>query len=342
MLKFVGDINLTDNSFDVGFGVGSLIKKGLDPFSKIKKNCSDVWIGNFEGVTSDVSEVTNYKKDCFRILPKYLSSCSDLIDYFGIANNHVMEHGQKAYQQMEEELNRRFKGAFASSKQKTIRFEHQAKMVSITGFSLRNDQTNFSPLYWNFPEWDEIKKEYYRIPDSDYKIAYIHWGVEFIDYPHVEQIRFAHWLIDLGFDLIIGMHPHILQGFEIYKGKYIFYSLGNFVFHMAWLPTKYSAIVNVDLRNQEVGYDYIMIDKEYCPSVIAFQDVPVHYRFEYLNEKIGHFDNLEQYISKARGGLKKYRSANYKDIILNLPKYNLKMFSNILIDFAKRRLLHAH
>jgi poly-gamma-glutamate synthesis protein (capsule biosynthesis protein) len=58
----------------------------------------------------------------------------------------------------------------------------------------------------------------------------MHWGTE---YQHVNgrlQAEMAHKLIDAGADVIIGHHPHVIQGIEVYQGKPIFYSLGNFVF----------------------------------------------------------------------------------------------------------------
>ena len=61
-------------------------------------------------------------------------------------------------------------------------------------------------------------------------IVSIHWGEERVDKPNDTQIQLAHSAIDSGADLVIGHHPHILQGIEKYNGKYILYSLGNFCF----------------------------------------------------------------------------------------------------------------
>jgi poly-gamma-glutamate synthesis protein (capsule biosynthesis protein) len=59
-------------------------------------------------------------------------------------------------------------------------------------------------------------------------VAY-HWVDEFQNYPNEEQKRIAHLSIDLGADLVLGYHPHAIQGFELYKGKVIAYSTGNFI-----------------------------------------------------------------------------------------------------------------
>lgn len=61
-------------------------------------------------------------------------------------------------------------------------------------------------------------------------VVSLHWGDEYADYPSAEQVDLAHDIIDAGADAIIGHHSHIYQGVELYKGKPVFYSLGNFLF----------------------------------------------------------------------------------------------------------------
>lgn len=62
-------------------------------------------------------------------------------------------------------------------------------------------------------------------------MVYLHWGVERAERPEEYERSLAQLLIDRGADAVIGSHPHVLQGVEFYKGKPIFYSLGNFVFN---------------------------------------------------------------------------------------------------------------
>jgi poly-gamma-glutamate synthesis protein (capsule biosynthesis protein) len=67
--------------------------------------------------------------------------------------------------------------------------------------------------------------------NSDYVVVYVHWGVERTNYPEKYQKTMAKQYIDAGADVVIGCHPHVLQGIEFYKGKPIAYSLGNFWFN---------------------------------------------------------------------------------------------------------------
>ena len=59
--------------------------------------------------------------------------------------------------------------------------------------------------------------------------VYPHWGIEKFRYPEPADRNLAHRIIDAGADIIVGHHPHIIQPIEIYKGKYIIYSIGNFI-----------------------------------------------------------------------------------------------------------------
>ncbi len=83
---------------------------------------------------------------------------------------------------------------------------------------------------------DRVKKaiEQLKTQGADFIVATMHAGVEYQRRPHQPQIDFAKNAIDYGADMVIGAHPHWVQIFEQYKGKYIFYSLGNFIFDQTW------------------------------------------------------------------------------------------------------------
>jgi poly-gamma-glutamate capsule biosynthesis protein CapA/YwtB (metallophosphatase superfamily) len=65
---------------------------------------------------------------------------------------------------------------------------------------------------------------------ADYVVASFHWGIELATSPDSEQRSLAHLAVDSGADLVLGHHPHVVQGFELYRNRLIAYSLGNFVF----------------------------------------------------------------------------------------------------------------
>jgi len=69
---------------------------------------------------------------------------------------------------------------------------------------------------------------------ADVVVVYFHWGVEYTHKPTANQKELAHLAIDSGADLVVGSHPHWIQGIEIYREKPVIYSLGNFVFDQGW------------------------------------------------------------------------------------------------------------
>lgn len=79
----------------------------------------------------------------------------------------------------------------------------------------------------------------------DYLIIGIHWGIEYKKTANEHQVDLAHQFIDSGADFIWGTHPHVVQNSEIYNGKSIYYSLGNFVFDQYWSAETQKGLVVV-------------------------------------------------------------------------------------------------
>ena len=80
-------------------------------------------------------------------------------------------------------------------------------------------------------------------PQVDLLIACVHMGIERENYANEDQQAFTHNCIDWGADLVVGNHPHVLQGMEIYNGKLIAYSLGNFCYGGAHNPSDFDTLV---------------------------------------------------------------------------------------------------
>lgn len=91
--------------------------------------------------------------------------------------------------------------------------------------------------------------------EVDYLIVSIHWGYEYKHSPDWgSQIEPGRAFIDAGADFVIGHHPHVVQSFEIYNGKFIFYSLGNFVFDQYWsVMTQEELALGIVLDDDDVG-----------------------------------------------------------------------------------------
>ncbi len=335
MIRIVGDTCFSDSDFDQGFGIGSQLKNNNDILSQISKNQGDIWLGNLECVVSDTTENKTGVNN-FRISEEEFLKSTQL-DIYSVANNHSMQHGHEAFRNTLTAVEKVGKHV-GSVDQKHIIINHKDTTYGIISFSLRNEVFYNPALYWLSPDFSEIESEYDQIKKTQVKIAYIHWGNEFINYPNVEQKRFAHLLIDIGFDLIIGTHPHVLQGYEVYKGKYIFYSIGNFLFNMSSQSTKFSVVVNVDyLNNIKVSYDYIYI-KNGIPDFVSVESVPTEYRFETINSLIYLTDDNEIYYAKMFKERAKYQIENRLWILKTLHKHKFSDIVEIVTSFIKRKI----
>lgn len=338
MIVFTGDINLTDWIFDVGFGIGTNIKKGLDPFKYLERKDIEVWIGNFEGVASDTSVYKGIYAKAFRVGPDVLKGLHHM-DYYGFANNHAMEHGSEAHKETVKALESYGSKVFGTKEKKSVVFEHDGKKISLTGMCLRIEAMKEEPLYWHNPEYQEIKEEIDSLPQDAFNVLYVHWGNEYINRPSATQKKFAHWLIDAGFDLIIGMHPHVLQGYEDYNGGRIYYSLGNCVFDMPSEQCKIGALVSLNFVDGQPNYSekYLKIDKDCCPHVVAENEIPKQWHFDFLNERLKIDDNSEEYHQEINKGYMIYRKANRRQLLLSAFSHP-RSFMAVLMDFVKRKL----
>lgn len=340
MIRFTGDVNLTDWDFNFGFGIGSRISKGFNPFSNLERKEEDLWVGNFEGVASDVTTQKGMASAVFRVKTDALKDIQHF-NIYGFANNHAMQHGDEAYKQTVNTLIKNRCKVFGMNDNRSIVLEHQGRVISLTGCCLRMDEFTNTPSYWYNPEYIDIKDEIDKLPKDAFKVFFVHWGNEYINRPSSQQKKLAHGLIDAGFDLIIGMHPHVLQGYEDYKGKRIYYSLGNFVFDMAWEPCRYGALVGLDLSGEKPKFqnEYVFIDKTCAPRVIPEAEVPEKYHFDFLNKQLLKDENSEQYHSEINKQYKDYSKANRKYVLANIlrhPGFGV----NVVRDFVRRRFMH--
>lgn len=332
MIRIAGDICFADGYFDQGIGVKTKLERGENPFAHINLTKNDFWIGNFESVCSSQPRGNNE----FLVSPNNLKHFNHM-DLYCIANNHVMQHGDDAYFDMINIFKSQHIAFAGSINKKSHIFKHQDKTVGLIAFSERPDNFTNNPLYWHLPELAELEEQIRCLNNCDFKIAYVHWGNEYMDFPYIDQKQLARFLIDCGIDLVIGMHPHVLQGMEIYKGKHIFYSLGNFVFNMAWERTKYSIVVNVDLSQNfpVISYTNYIIEDMF-PRIIQKELIPVQYQMETLSNKIDYNIENEKYYRELFHNVSQYKKSNYKWIAQNIFKMSPKASFLMIKDFFKR------
>jgi poly-gamma-glutamate synthesis protein (capsule biosynthesis protein) len=114
---------------------------------------------------------------------------------------------------------------------------------------------------------------------ADFILVTMHAGIEYTRTPHQPQIDFAHTAIDCGADIVIGAHPHWVQTIEKYKGKYIFYSLGNFIFDQEWSKdTKEGLTVKISLQGYQAldeTNSNISVNKKPATKISKIELIPI-------------------------------------------------------------------
>ncbi len=96
-----------------------------------------------------------------------------------------------------------------------------------------------------------------------------HWGVELSNYPETWQSKLAHFAIDRGADVVVGHHPHVLQGSEIYRGRPIAYSLGNFIFGGNARSDYDTAVLKVSVREKQMKVEFLPVEvRKYQPKIV--------------------------------------------------------------------------
>ena len=222
----------------------SLLKSDLNYlFKKMPGNVqsSDIVIGNIEGVLSSTTGNANTSKIRLRMPFSFIEALKSInINVASLANNHVCDYGEESLFDMIDTFKKSGiqtvgAGRNIDEASRSIVIKKKGIILAFLSFCCRttNGQnyasTNLpgvAPLDLELVE-DQIEKTKIK---SDIVVVSFHWGREQWHYPSPEQIRIAHRSIELGADIVIGHHVHVVQGYEIYKNKIILYGMGNFLF----------------------------------------------------------------------------------------------------------------
>lgn len=201
------------DSFAESYGTSYFFENVRDIFAE-----DDLTIVNFEGTLSEQGERED-KLFAFRGSPDYVNILtSSSVEAANMANNHSMDYGKISRTDTKNYLT---EAGILNFRGKRIAYtEINGIKIALAGVNILND----------------VEKTYFEEvvrtakANADLVILSVHWGEEKATEPNDEQKEFAHKAIDCGADLVLGTHPHVLQGIEKYNGKYIAYSLGNFCF----------------------------------------------------------------------------------------------------------------
>jgi poly-gamma-glutamate synthesis protein (capsule biosynthesis protein) len=199
----------------------------------------DLTIGNLECVISalgtPVPKTYNFRGDA-RAYDRLLNAGFDLVS---VANNHSGDYGKDAFLDEFQTLPKRGLIPLGGGQNRQQAHAPIFKTVRDTtiGFLAYDEIDPFS-----FAATDTLPGHAWLTEDAlrqdiplaragaDFVIAFVHWGIEYQTDFNSHQRQLAQAAIDAGADLVVGAHPHVIEPYELYQGKLIVYSLGNFVF----------------------------------------------------------------------------------------------------------------
>ena len=177
------------------------------------------------------------------------------IDLVNLANNHILNYGTNGLKETQKLLSK-----------------NNIEVVGVNNTVYKSiNGIKFAFVAYNdilprdnrvsIVEKDKIKKDLQQAKlNSDFVVAMFHWGKEYsykpLSDPPValhEPKEIAHLAVESGADLVVGNHPHTVQGYEIYKDTPIFYALGNFIFDQMWSQqTRLGYVLKIELEDKKI------------------------------------------------------------------------------------------
>ena len=283
VVTFAGDICFHEEGYVMDYydTVNDLEKCISPELLQIMKD-SDVFCLNHEYTIGESGTATTAKTYAFQAKPERMNLLTEMgVDLVTLSNNHVYDYGPEALHETCDLLSQANidyigGGHNISDAKKAVYYEINGLKIGVVAASnaevhrFTPQATDDSPgilLAYDMAEYLAVVKE--ASQNCDYLIAYMHWGTEDSNYLNEQQQSEGRQLLEAGADIVIGGHPHVLQGMEYVDGKPIVYSMGDFWFNK---ETKYTGLLQ--LRIDQTG----LKEMSFVPAM------QTEYRVEYLDE----------------------------------------------------------
>ena len=183
----------------------------------------DLTIVNFEGTLTDTKSATKNTYS-FAAPPEYVQALSaNAVEAVSLENNHIMDHGEQGYADTCQTL--ADAGILYSG--------HLGSSVLTTDTGVKIGMLSYQTFNGNYPKiYAALEGDIAALREQGCQLVIVsyHWGEEKDYIPNERQVPLGRATIDAGADLVLGHHSHRMNPIEVYNGKYICYSLGNFSF----------------------------------------------------------------------------------------------------------------
>ncbi len=294
-INFMGDLIVGDQPVIYGFGFDSTWHKkeyegvfdGVsDALVSVKYN-----VANFEAIIrkrdNDNMSVSEWSMCCGENICNELKRAN--INIVSVANNHTMDYGRSWFDYTVKILTDNGIEVVGLKDKPYIKIDIDGKKIAIIAASYLRINNREEIGYFYQPSEEDWRRVIKECSDCQIKIAYLHWGSEFIVMPTESQKTIAEGLINLGINVIVGHHPHILQSKGQMGDVPVIYSLGNFVSDYWQKRLRKTEIVNFDMERGFTSLPCKINDKG-CPELVA-NAIPIELVYNENNEKESVFIN---------------------------------------------------
>ncbi len=250
--------------------VGTFVDEhgGEAVFAKVRPLLEEAHLAfvNLESPLSDRGTPDPHKEYTFLGRPALVDGLAAAgVDVVSLANNHAVDFGPTALLDTIDRLdeagvNHAGAGADAEAAQAPALLLTPAGIVAVLaftelihpGFAATADRAGINPTT---PDHKKLLAAIASAQEkADFVVVSFHWGKEYTGRANQEQRRLAHQAIDAGADLVLGHHPHVIQGLELYRDRLIAYSLGDFVWDHHSRETGETFVLQVAMKPGEPPY----------------------------------------------------------------------------------------
>jgi len=204
-------------------------KYGVDYFLKNVKHIfeeDDFTIVNFEGTLTESENIREAKEWNHKGKPEYVNILKNAsVEAVTLGNNHIMDYQMDGVNDTIKTMKEAGIAYALNGDWGNQLGMYEVKGVKI-GFVSVNEVYDGQRVY----KWLEDGLKELREQGADIVIAANHWGEHRGHEENEDQIALGRWCVDMGYDLVIGCHSHVLQGIEVYNGKYIVHGMGSFCY----------------------------------------------------------------------------------------------------------------
>lgn len=251
-LAFAGDVNFAENwnTMEYFRQQEDGIRDCIDPELIGMMQDADLMCLNMEFCMSSVGSPMEGKLYTFRADPSRAELLKELgVDLVNLANNHVYDYGKDAFLDMLQILKDEgipYVGAGVNAAEAEAPFctEIDGKRIAVVAatraekYILTPEASQTEPGVFRCYETERLLDMVRTVREqADIVIAYMHWGTEYSETLEEAQTEGARALVEAGADVVLGAHPHCLQGGEFMEGRPVLYSLGNYWFNEKTLDT---------------------------------------------------------------------------------------------------------